>query len=77
MPYGAASCLSLLVRGEFDKAGITRVSFLQICINKSYRPEALKAGDRRFDELLDYVEWASVDLPHHFEVQGNEVVVSA
>lgn len=77
MPYGAASRLSLLVRGEFDKAGIAKVSFLPTCIDKSYRPEALKACDRRFDELLDYMEWASVDLPHHFEIQGNEVVVSA
>lgn len=77
MPYGAASRLCLLVRGEFDKTGITRVSFLPMCIDKSYRPEALKAGYRRFDELLDYVEWASADLLHRFEIQGNEVVVSA
>jgi hypothetical protein len=76
MPYGAASRLSLLVRGEFEKGGITKVSFLPICIDQSYRPEALKAGDPRFDELLDYVEWASVDLPHRFEVLGDEVVVS-
>jgi poly-gamma-glutamate synthesis protein (capsule biosynthesis protein) len=77
MPYGTASSLSLLVHGEFEKAGITRVSFLPVCIDKAYRPEALKADDPRFDQLLDYIEWASVDLPHRFEVQGNEVVVSA
>jgi poly-gamma-glutamate capsule biosynthesis protein CapA/YwtB (metallophosphatase superfamily) len=77
MPYGDASRLALLVRGEFDKSGIARVSFLPTAIdNEFYRPEAPKADDPRFKEVLDYVEWASADLPHKFTVEGNEVVVS-
>jgi poly-gamma-glutamate synthesis protein (capsule biosynthesis protein) len=42
-----------------------------------YRPQALKRGDAKFDEVLEYLEWASADMPHQFTVEGDEVVVTA
>ena len=36
----------------------------------------LQRGDRRFAEILDYMEWASEDMPHRFNVEDDEVIVS-
>ena len=44
-------------------------------IDKRYRPEVLKAGDPRFSEIRDYLDWASQGFNHQFAVEGNEVVV--
>jgi poly-gamma-glutamate synthesis protein (capsule biosynthesis protein) len=77
MPYGAASRLALLARASFDKGRETSVSFVPVMFDKRYRPLALQASDPRFKELLDYMEWASVDLAHSFQVEGNEVIVTA
>jgi poly-gamma-glutamate synthesis protein (capsule biosynthesis protein) len=77
MPYGVASTLSLLAKLVVGKGGVKRVSFLPMKIDTQYRPQALAAGDPRFSEVLEYMEWVSVDLPHRFEVQGDEVLVEA
>lgn len=76
MPYGRDSSLSLLAKAVVGKGGIRRVSFLPMKIDAQYRPEVLTADDRRFSEVLDYLEWASDDLPHRFSVHGNEVLVT-
>lgn len=75
MPYGADSRLAMLVRACFDRDEEPRVSFVPMVFDKRYRPLAPEVGDPRFAEVLDYVEWASADLPHAFRVEGNEVVV--
>jgi poly-gamma-glutamate synthesis protein (capsule biosynthesis protein) len=36
----------------------------------------LRQSDARFAEILAYMEWASVDMPHRFSVEGDEVVVT-
>ena len=59
-----------------SKEGIKRVSFLPMSFDKRYRPEVLHQGDRRFAEIVDYMEWASEDMPHQFKVEGDEVIVS-
>ena len=76
MPYGKASTLSLLAKAVVSKEGIQRVSFLPMSFDKRYRPQVLRNGDRRFAEILEYMEWASEDMPHQFNVEGDEVIVS-
>jgi len=76
MPYGKDCTMSLLAKAVVGKGGIAQVSFLPVKINAQYQPEVLTADDPRFGEVLDYVEWASVDLPHRFVVLGDEVLVA-
>jgi poly-gamma-glutamate synthesis protein (capsule biosynthesis protein) len=77
MPYGKACTLSMLAKAVVTQQGIERVSFLPVAMDASYRPQALKRGDAKFDEVLAYLEWASADMPHQFTVEGDEVVVTA
>ena len=77
MPYGEACTLGMLVKAEVSKAGIARVSFLPMAFDQRYRPGPLRQDDPRFSKVLDYIEWASEDMPHRFQVEGDEVVVSA
>lgn len=76
MPYGKDCTKSLLVKATFGKGGIQRVSFLPVKINKRYCPEVLSSGNPGFREIVDYMEWVSVDLPHQFSMEGDEVVVT-
>ena len=77
MPYGKACTLSMLAKAVVTQQGIARVSFLPVAMDAYYRPQALKRGDAKFDEVLEYLEWASADMPHQFTVEGDEVVVTA
>ena len=45
-------------------------------IDRQYRPEVLRAGDPRFDDMVRYMDWASEGFDHRFEVRGDEVVVT-
>jgi poly-gamma-glutamate synthesis protein (capsule biosynthesis protein) len=56
---------------------VERTSFLPVLIDKQLRPEILKHGDARFDDALRFMEWVSEDFNHRFDVEGDEVVVSA
>ena len=46
-------------------------------IDSLYRPEVLRAGDPRFDDIVSYMDWASEEFDHRFRVEGDEVVVTA
>ncbi len=76
MPYGKASTLSLLAKAEVSKEGVQRVSFLPMTFDERYRPEIVRHGDKRFADILEYMEWASEDMPHKFTVESDEVIVS-
>lgn len=76
MPYGKDCTKSLLVKATFGKGGIQRVSFLPVKINKRYCPEILSRGTPGFREIVDYMEWVSVDLRHQFSIEGDEVVIT-
>lgn len=76
MPYGEPSTLSLLAKAVVSKEGVLRTSFLPMCMDSRYRPEVLGSGDPRFAKVVNYLEWASQDMPHHFSIEGDEVVVS-
>ena len=60
-----------------SKTAPTRTSFLPVLIDRNLRPEILQAGDPRFADMLDYMEWASEGFPHGFAVEDDEVTISA
>jgi poly-gamma-glutamate synthesis protein (capsule biosynthesis protein) len=77
LAYGKDAKLGLIAKALIDQDGVQRTSFLPVRIDTRYRPEILRAGDARFDEMVAYMEWASRDFEHRFTVSGDEVIVSA
>ena len=77
LPYGRDAKRSLIAKAVVGRKGVERVSFLPVLIDRQLRPEVLRAGDRRFDELVDYMDWASEGFDHKFRVEGDEVVVES
>lgn len=75
MPYGKDATKSILVKAIFTKNGVKRVSFLPVLIDQLYRPEVLHHGDKHFDEVVRYMDWASDGLEHKFTVDGDEIII--
>jgi hypothetical protein len=76
LPYGRDAKRSLLAKAVLSKSGVVGVSFLPMMIDTQYRPEVLKEGDPRFDDMVRYMEWASDGFNHKFEARGSEITVS-
>lgn len=76
LPYGEDAKRSLIARAQLSRAGVERVSFLPVLIDKQLRPEVLKAGDPRFDDAVRYMNWASEGYAPPFRVEGDEVRVA-
>ena len=76
LPYGTDSQRTMIAKAVATKQGIRRVSFLPCLIDQKLRPEVLRAGDRRFDDQLKFMEWVSEDFNHRFAVEGDEIVVT-
>lgn len=76
MPYGRDCTRALLVKVVAARQGVTRVSFLPMGFDARYRPEPLRRDDPRFTDIVNYMEWASEDMPHQFNLQGDEVVIA-
>ncbi len=76
LPYGQHAKRTLLAKAIFSKSGVRRVSYLPMMIDKLYRPEVLRNGDPRFDDMVRYMDWASEGFSHKFAVRGDEVVVT-
>ena len=66
-----------LAKAVFTKGGVKEVSFLPMMIDNLYRPEVLRRGDERFDDMVRYMDWASEGFDHRFEVRGDEVLVTS
>ena len=77
LPYGPDAKRSLIAKAELTRDGISRVSFLPMQIDTQLRPEILRRGDRRFDEVVKHIDWISEGYDHKFSVVGDEVVVAA
>ncbi|MBI3043397.1 MAG: CapA family protein [Betaproteobacteria bacterium] len=77
LPYGKDAKRSLLAKAIFSRDGVQRVSYLPMVIDTRYRPEVLRRGDPRFDDITNYMEWVSEGFDHEFRVDGDEVVVTA
>lgn len=75
MPYGKHATKSILVKAILTRKGVKRVSFLPLLIDSLYRPEVLRSGDPRFDDVVAYMDWASDGFNHRFTVDGDEVVI--
>jgi len=76
LPYGRDSKRTLLAKAILTKEGVKQVSFLPMMIDKRYRPEVLKKGDARFDDMVNYMDWASDGFDHKFTVDGDEVKIT-
>ncbi len=76
LPYGRDAKRSLLAKAWFSKTGVQSVSFLPMMIDKQYRPEVLRAGDPRFEDMVRYMDWASEGFDHQFTVRRDEVVIT-
>jgi poly-gamma-glutamate capsule biosynthesis protein CapA/YwtB (metallophosphatase superfamily) len=77
LPYGRDAKRTLLARAVLTRQGVKSVSFVPMMIDKLYRPEVLRNGDPRFDDMVRYMEWVSTGFDHQFSVAGDEVMVSA
>ena len=76
LPYGRDAKRSLLAKAVLTRNGVKSVSFVPMMIDKLYRPEVLKNGDPRFDDMVNYMEWVSEGFDHSFSVSGDEVMVT-
>jgi poly-gamma-glutamate synthesis protein (capsule biosynthesis protein) len=74
--YGEDAKRSLIGKAILTRQGVRQTSFLPVLIDRQYRPEVLRHGDPRFDDMVRYMEWASEKRPHRFEVRGDEVLVT-
>ena len=77
LPYGRDAKRTLLAKAVFTKQGVKRVSFLPMMIDRLYRPEVLRAGDPRFDDMVSYMDWASEGFDHVFTRRGDEIIITA
>jgi Bacterial capsule synthesis protein PGA_cap len=77
LPYGRDAKRTLMAKAILTKEGVKEVSFLPMMIDKRYRPEVLKKGDARFDDMVNYMDWASEGFDHKFSVAGDEVKITA
>jgi poly-gamma-glutamate synthesis protein (capsule biosynthesis protein) len=76
LSYGADAKRSLIAKAVLSRAGVKRVSFLPVLIDKQLRPEVLRHGDPRFDDAVRFMEWVSEGYDHQFSVEGDEVLVT-
>ena len=76
LPYGTDAKRSLIAKATLSREGVKKVSFLPVLIDKQLRPEVLHRGDARFEDAVNFVDWASEDFDHKFIVEGDEVTVT-
>jgi len=76
LPYGRDARRTLMAKAILTKQGVKEVSFLPMMIDTKYRPEVLRNGDPRFDDMVSYMDWASEGFDHKFTVVGDEVKIT-
>ena len=74
--YGPDCDRVLVARAEISRTGVKKVSFLPALVDNQLRPEILRRGDPRFDEMVRYMDWASQGYKHKFTVEGDEVLIT-
>ena len=75
-PHGKDSHRSLIAKAVLSSVGVEKVSFLPVQIDKQLRPEVLSHGDPRFNDNVNFIDWASEGYNHQFTVKGDEVEIS-
>lgn len=76
LAYGTDGKRSLIAKAVLSREGVRKVSFLPVLIDKQLRPEILHRGDPRFDDAVNFMDWASEEFDHKFAVEGDEVIVT-
>ena len=76
LAYGADAKRSLIAKAVLSSAGVKRVSFLPVLIDKQLRPEVLHRGAPRFDDAVRFMESVSQGYDHRFSVEDDEVMVT-
>ena len=76
-PFPPDSRKTIIAKCEVSNKKVSKVSFLPVYINKASEPEILSRQDKRFDEVVGYMEEISKDqgLNTKFIVEGNEVLI--
>jgi Bacterial capsule synthesis protein PGA_cap len=74
-PMGKDSKHSLIAKAVISKAGVDKVSFLPVQIDRELRPEVLRRSDPRFDTVVNFMDSVSEDHHHNFKIEGDEVVL--
>jgi poly-gamma-glutamate synthesis protein (capsule biosynthesis protein) len=71
------SRMTVIARASLERDGSCALSVLPACINDNAQPEVLRAGDERFDRVVDYLRWccAEAGLNAVFEADGDAVRV--
>jgi poly-gamma-glutamate capsule biosynthesis protein CapA/YwtB (metallophosphatase superfamily) len=77
LAYGRDARRSLIAKAVLSSEGVRQVSFLPVLIDRELRPEVLRAGDVRFQDALQFMEWVSEGFEHRFTVVGDEILVQA
>jgi poly-gamma-glutamate synthesis protein (capsule biosynthesis protein) len=76
-PYPVDQKKTIMVKCLIEDKKIKRVSYLPFWINELGQPEPLPAGDKRSDEVKDYVGWCCQDqkLETKFVREKDEIIV--
>lgn len=77
LSYGSDAKRSLIAKARVSREGIDSVSFLPVLIDRELRPEPLRHGDARFDELVQFMSQVSEGYGAAFDRDGDEVRVRA
>jgi len=69
------SRMTMVVTADARADGLSNVGFLPAFINRDAQPEIVKAGDARFDQVVDYMRWTTerASLNAVFRVVGDTV----
>jgi poly-gamma-glutamate capsule biosynthesis protein CapA/YwtB (metallophosphatase superfamily) len=76
LSYGADAKRSLIAKATVTRAGIDKVSFLPVIIDRELRPEPLRRSDPRFDESLRFMSWVSEGYGAELQAEGDEVRIT-
>lgn len=71
------SRMTVVVTAQATPEGLVDIGFLPAFINRDAQPEILKAGDARFDQVVDYLRWATqaAGLNARFRAEGDTVLL--
>jgi poly-gamma-glutamate capsule biosynthesis protein CapA/YwtB (metallophosphatase superfamily) len=76
-PFPPDSRKTIIAKCVISNKAISRVSFLPVYINKKSEPEILVSKDKRFGEVLGYMQEISRDqgLDTEYTIDGDEIVI--
>jgi hypothetical protein len=76
-PFPPDSRKTIIAKCTIKNKDIKKVSFLPTIINQQTEPEILVSGDKRFGEIVKYMEEITKDqgLDTKYTIDGNEVII--